>query len=150
MWDEGEMREKTRLPALNSIRSFIWVPPSCKRTQNLFTECSMHVTITYGFIMADSICLWIFYLCTEVILHKIIMNWYKLLLINMNYVLFSEQENSEIQMYSIDYYFFNSKVLHFVPIACSWWNLCGTWDYLSQLCFRDWFFQWKNLVHLYS
>lgn len=72
-----------------------WVPPSCKRTQKLFTECNMHVSTANVFIMAISFCLWVFYFTyalRELILHKIIMNWYKLLLINMNDVLFSELE----------------------------------------------------------
>lgn len=119
-----------------------WVPPSCKRTQKLFTECSMHVSIADVFIMAISFCLWVFYFTyalRELILHKIIMNWYKLLLININDVLFSELETlrdtNTFNRHNF-FFFFHSQILHFVPIACSLWNLYGTWNYVTAFILR--------------
>lgn len=84
----------------------------------------------------------------ELILHKIIMNLYKLVLINMNDVLFSKVETMR-DTNAFDRHvlvFFNSKVFHFVPIVCSWWSLYGAWDYLSQLWFQEWFSYRKNVV----
>lgn len=65
LWDERQLETRPGCLLWTASGCSRWALLPCKRAQKLFTECSMHVSITNVFIMAISFCLWIFYLCTE-------------------------------------------------------------------------------------
>lgn len=109
--------------------------------------CDYYEWEGFFIIMAISFWLWIFYFTGTLrkwILHKIIMNWYELLLINMDDVLFCELKTSKDRNVFNRPWVSHLQVLIYLPQL----EVLGEVDVILEVIWPLWFRQWLSVEEL--